>query len=69
MLITVRVGLGYGQNGDGGGGGLVAWVYPEDVVRGRGLCPLFGRSEVEGKAFMETFLSAACLSIIKNFCC
>ena len=46
-----------------------AWVYPEDVSERGRTASFVGRSGVEGKAFMETFLSAACLSIIKNFCC
>lgn len=48
---------------------MAAWVYPEGTVGGGGQCPLFGRSEVEGKAFKETFLSEACLLIMKNFSC
>lgn len=48
---------------------MAAWVYPEGTVGGGGQCPLFVRSEVEGKAFMETFLSEACLLIMKNFSC
>lgn len=41
------------------------WVYPEGAVGGGGQCPVFGRSEVEGKAFVGTFLSEACLSTIR----
>ena len=48
---------------------MAAWVYPEGTVGGGGQCPLFVRSQVEGKAFMETFLSEACLLIMKNFSC
>ena len=48
---------------------MAAWVYPEGTVGGVGQCPLFGRSEVDEKAFMETFLSETCLPITKNFSC
>lgn len=30
---------------------------------------LLRKVRVEGKAFVETFLSAACLSVIRNYCC